>query len=384
MVDINELNKDTDVLCCLECGKCTAVCPVSRVGDSFSPRSMMSLVVVGEYESLPEDKRAWDCLTCGQCQLPCPHNIDFSVFCRKLRREAVSSGNAGVPSHDGALHQIMQLQSHEKLKQNRLEWIPEDARVQRTEGDVLYFVGCLPYYDAYFDHLNLNMVEIGRSVLKILNRMDIEPVVLADERCCGHDLIWSGDEENFLKLAQHNVEAIRKTGAKKIIFSCAECYRTLGKEYAQFVEPLDVEMQHISEFLAEHVKIRDIVFEEQAADDEQSITYHDPCRLGRQMGVIDEPREVLASIAKQGFVEMPRSGRNAVCCGTSSWMNCSMTSKKIQSSRLAEAGAVGAKTMVTACPKCLIHFECTKTDPSLPEESRVEIKDLSVLAAENL
>ena len=381
MVDINALNKDTDILSCLECGKCTAVCPVSRLGHSFSPRSIMSNVVVGDHEGLTTDKRTWDCLTCGQCQPRCPHNIDFSVFCRKVRREAVSLGNSGDKSHDGALHQIMQLQSYENLKQNRLDWIPEDAKViTEGEGGVLYFVGCLPYYDAYFDHLGLDSVNIARSTVKILNHLGIEPVVMADERCCGHDLIWSGLEDDFIKLGRHNVEAIKKTGAKKIVFSCAECYRTLNKEYAEFVEPLGIEMQHMAQFISDQIA-------EGALDLKghgEALTFHDPCRLGRQMGVIDEPRSVLSTIAGEGFVEMERSGKNGICCGTSSWMNCSMTSKKIQSARLAEAGATGAKAMVTACPKCRIHFECTKTDPTLPEESRIEIKDLTVVAAEAL
>jgi Fe-S oxidoreductase len=139
-------------------------------------------------------------------------------------------------------------------------------------------------------------------------------------------------------------------------------------------------MQHMAQLIDEQVEAGNLDFKKNG----QSLTYHDPCRLGRQMGVIDEPRRVLAAISGGGLMEMERSGRNAICCGTSSWMNCTMTSKKIQSNRLAEAGRTGAKTLVTACPKCRIHFECTKTDPNLPGESRIEIKDLAVVAAEAL
>ena len=379
MVDVSALHKDTGILSCLECGKCTSVCPVSRIGETFSPRSMMSLVVNGEYESLTKDERMWECLTCGQCQPRCPHNIDFSVYCRKLRKEAVKDGNKGIASHDGALHQIMELQSAAKLKQNRLEWIPKEARI-REEGEVLYFVGCQPYYDAYFDHLKVECTKIGASTIKILNHLGIEPVVMAGERCCGHDLVWAGQEDEFLKLARLNVEMIKKTGAKKILFSCAECFRTLSKEYAEYLEPLDVEMQHMAQFMAKEIEEGRLELKGNGLD----LTYHDPCRLGRQMGVIDEPRAVLAAVAGDGFKEMAHHGKGAICCGTSSWMNCNMTSKKIQSARLKEAGATGSKTMVTACPKCYIHFECTKTDETLPEESRIEIKDLCVIAAEAL
>ncbi len=379
MVDIFALNKDTGILSCLECGKCTSVCPVSRVGDSFSPRAMMSLVVEGGYEGLMSDPRVWDCLTCGQCQPRCPHNIDFSVYCRRLRRDAVKSGNKGSASHDGALHQIMGLQTAKELRQKRLEWIPKNAKIQE-KGDVLYFVGCLPYYEAYFDHMKVACTDIGRSTIKILNHLGIEPAVMADERCCGHDLLWAGDEEEFIKLAKLNVEAIKKTGAKKIVFSCAECFRTLAKEYAEYLGPLDIEMQHMAQFMAEQIEKGKLEFKGNG----KTLTYHDPCRLGRQMDVIDEPRTVLSAIAGDGFTEMRRHGKNALCCGTSSWMNCNMTSKKIQSSRLAEAGDTGADLLVTACPKCQIHFECTKMDETLPEKSRIEIKDLSIVAAQAL
>jgi len=379
MLDIFNLNKSTGVLSCLECGKCTAVCPVSRIGKTFSPRSMLSKVVQGDYLGLYEDKRVWECLTCGQCMPRCPHNIDFSIYCRELRFVAAKSGNRGSPSHDGSLHEIMELMSAEKLEQKRLEWIPKEARIQK-KGDILYFVGCLPYYDAYFDHLKLNSVEIGKSVLKILNSLDIEPVVMAEERCCGHDLIWGGDKENFLKLAKLNIKAIKETGAKKILFSCAECYRTLSKEYAEFLEPLDIEMVHMAQFIREQVNEGKLNFSKNSG----SLTYHDPCRLGRQMDVIDEPRDVLKAIAGDGFKEMDRHGKGSTCCGTSSWMNCNLTSKKIQSSRLEEAGNTGADVMVTACPKCRIHFECTKTDENLPDVCRIEVKDLCVAAAEAL
>jgi len=341
---------------------------------------MMSMVVEGDHEGMALDERVWDCLTCGQCQPRCPHNIDFSRYCRKLRSEAIKSGNPGSPSHDGALHSIMELQTARELKQKRLDWIPKEAKIAQ-KGEILYFVGCLPYYDAYFDHMKLETTRIGKSVISILNSLGIEPVIMEQERCCGHDLIWSGREEEFLKLARLNIKAIENTGAKKILFSCAECYRTLSKEYAEFLKPIDVQMQHMASFLDEQISDGKLVPKEAKG---RSLTYHDPCRLGRQMDVLDEPRNVLHAVAGERFVEMERNGTSSVCCGTSSWMNCNMTSKKIQSARLAEAGRTGASTMVTACPKCRIHFECAKMDETLPDESRIEINDLCVIASEAL
>ena len=162
---IDQMVRDTKAYYCVECGKCTAVCPITRYDENFTPRSIVEEALFHEDSEPITDKRLWDCLTCGQCQPRCPHNIDFSVYCLKLRKAARQDGNRGSPSHDGALHQIMELQSAANLKQRRMEWIPKDAKI-KEKGEVLYFVGCQPYYDAYFDHLKVECTDIGKSVLK--------------------------------------------------------------------------------------------------------------------------------------------------------------------------------------------------------------------------
>ncbi|NIW15906.1 hypothetical protein GWN19_00485, partial [Candidatus Bathyarchaeota archaeon] len=95
-------------------------------------------------------------------------------------------------------------------------------------------------------------MNIARNSIKILNAMGIEPVVLPNERCCGHDLLWTGDVETFKKLAQLNAQMIKESGARKVVFSCPEGYRTFKIDYPKYVK-LDCEPVHITELLARNL-----------------------------------------------------------------------------------------------------------------------------------
>ena len=190
-------------------------------------------------------------------------------------------------------------------------------------------------------------------------------MVLDNERCCGHDLYWLGQLETFDQLAKLNIEAIKAAGAKTVVTACPECALTLKNLYPERNARNGFEVKHISELVAERVK--EFNFNEQAV----KISFQDPCRLGRFLGVYDQPRQALQSIPGLEFKEMMHSRRGAVCCGTTNWMNCDGTSKRIQYERLSEAKSVGADLMVTACPKCQIHFRCSECGD---KSQRVDIK----------
>ena len=116
------------------------------------------------------------------------------------------------------------------------------------------------------------------------------------------------------------------------------------------------------------------------------VTYQDPCRLGRYMGVFDAPRSVLEAMPGVELVEMEHYGPDAICCGVSSWISCGSTAKSIQMARIAEAKATGADVMVTACPKCQIHFRCALSGKVPTDKSAVDIpvEDFTSLVAKAL
>jgi heterodisulfide reductase subunit D len=360
---------------CLECGKCTAVCPISQVNGSYSPRRLLADGIFYGGEGLIDDHLLWSCLTCQLCSERCPVDVRYSDYMRDVRADAHRHGKSGQPSHGGALHAIMEMSASPDLKQSRTDWIDDDLRVQE-KGDVLYFVGCLPYYEGMFGKdFSFSPVEIAKDTVRILNRLGIEPVVRANERCCGHDLYWLGQKERFEELARLNAEEIKASGAKTVVTACPECALTLKDLYARELGITGFQVKHIAELVAEHVDALDW------NGFSGEVTFQDPCRLGRFLGVYDEPRKVLEAIPGLTLKEMQHTRRGAICCGTTNWTNCDATSKQIQKRRLSEAKATGAQTLVTACPKCQIHFRCTKCSPE-GEQLDIEVTDfVNIVAA---
>ncbi len=372
MTTINELVNKTKAYFCLDCGVCTGSCPVSRVFPEFSPRQIIERSLY-ELEEFSDDS-IWNCLTCAQCSVRCPADINFPEFIRLMRDEAHSLGFDGLPAHNGMLQTIMSIQTKD-IQQNRRFWI-KDGKT-KEKGDVFYFVGCRPYFDVIFRDIDAGSIQGARNVLKILNASGVEPVISDNERCCGHDALWNGNEDKFKQLARLNLDVISSAGAKKVIFSCPEGYHTFNEYYPRYFGKLDFEPVLILDFLAKQLSEETIQFSESS---EELVTYHDPCRLGRMTGIYDAPRRLLESMPGVELIEMPRSRENGVCCGTSGWMNCSSCSKEIQLQRLSEASDTGARTLITACPKCQIHFRCAKAAFNL----EIEITDLYDLVCERL
>jgi Fe-S oxidoreductase len=365
---IEKLKKNR-VVSCLECGKCTAVCPISRFNDSYSPRRLVTQGLFYGMDDLISDKLLWSCLTCLLCSRRCPVDVRYSEYMRDVRAEAHDRGYWGTPSHGGALHHIMEIAAAPDLKQHRTDWITDDLKTKAT-GEVLYFVGCLPYHEALFGKdLAMSPISIARDTVRILNRLGIEPVVLDNERCCGHDLYWLGQLDKFDSLGRLNLQEIERAGAKTVVTACPECALTLKQLYAMRRAGVGFQVKHISEVIAESVdelKLNPV---------EAEVSFQDPCRLGRYLNDYDSPRTVLASIPGLTLHEMAHSGPGAICCGTTNWMNCDATSRQIQRSRLAEAKATGAQTLVTACPKCQIHFRCSGCGDE-SEKIDIEVTDL--------
>lgn len=359
---------------CLSCGKCTAVCPMARKDAGFSPRRLVERAVNDDPSTWLGGEEIWKCLTCLRCSLLCPGDVHFSEFTRDLRALARELGNAGACTHGDAIFAWMRLMQDPDLRQNRLGWLTNDLQVS-DESDTLYFVGCLPHYDVMFRGQGFEGVDIARSTVRLLNRMGITPRVLADERCCGHDLLWAGDVEGFRRLAELNATSFAQAGIRRIVTACAECYRTLKVDYAEACG-LKVEVLHISQALAQVVADGAIAFRRDALP----MAFHDPCRLGRHSSEYDAPRALLGAVAE--VREMEHARERALCCGTGVWTQCGQVAKAIQDERIAEALAAGAEVMVTACPKCQIHFTCAMSGPA--SGPRVTVRDLTCVLAEAL
>ncbi len=374
-MSIRELIEKTKVSLCQNCGVCTGSCPVSRVLPGFSPQQMVEKFVLsadlGLEDEVLSEQDMWSCLTCGLCLQRCPSKVEYLEFVRGVRKEAFMTGNKATHAHDGIMQTIACMQSA-GLAQNKTDWAREAGSIA-TQGEYYLFVGCLPYFDVVFKQMGISPLGSAVNMLKILNKLGIEPVVSNEERCCGHDMLWTGDMDLFKKLATHNVELIKRLGCKKVIFGCPEGYLTFKSYYPLYCRDMDFEAVHFFDLV--HDQIQKGVL--QLSPLEHKATYHDPCRLGRMAGIYETPREIIAGIPGMELVEMERNRENAVCCGISCWTNCSSYSKQIQLEGLKEAEATGADTLITACPKCNIHFSCALSST----EMGLKVKDLIQLIA---
>ena len=397
MIELKELRRETHAALCLACGKCSTMCPLSPSGW-FSAARMVGIrdpqteVGAAAYDGGPA--RSLDaCLTCGSCEVRCPEGVHFIDFVRGVRALVPGAERRSCP-HGEMLQSAARVMAGPRAPRRDLAWLENGSEGDleiAAEGEVALFVGCLPFYDILFARdLGLETVEIARAAIRLLNRVGIRPVVLSEERCCGHDLLWNGEREAFEALAGANSAAFAARGVRHILTTCAECCRTWRLDYPEAAADFQPKVQHMSEFLAEKLAAGELVKRTGVAG---TTTFQDPCRLGRHLGIVDAPRRVLESFgdetagvrdgAVNRFVEMDKAGVDAQCCGTSGFIHCDANSKRLQSERLRNAAASGADTLVTACPKCLIHFRCAQNEDRLRQRAApvIEVEDLTVLAA---
>jgi heterodisulfide reductase subunit D len=353
---------------CLDCGKCTGSCPLARVDLDFSPRRIVERVIFGEADAVMNDPRLWSCMTCGLCSARCPSNVDFVRFIVEMRAEAFRAGERGIYAHNGILQEVMRIQTL-NVHQDRKDWLADDMRVT-DKGETFYFVGCLPFFDVIFADLGVKALDIARNAMRLLNRVGIAPIVSNEERCCGADLLLAGDVDSFRRLAELNVEAIKASGATKVVFTCAECYNAFQTDYPAHVGQMPFELVHLTELLADKIELGEMEFESLPG----VVTYHDPCRMGRYLQVTEPPRTVITSVPELELVEMEDNRQRAMCCGSTAWVNCSGCSKLIQKEKLRQARETGARVMLTTCPKCQIHLSCASRD--VDPEQAVKVEDL--------
>ncbi|MGC8838802.1 MAG: (Fe-S)-binding protein [Anaerolineae bacterium] len=383
---------ETRAYFCLSCGKCTASCPMARWEDKFSPRRLVESLVMGDAEEVLAQEALWQCLTCLRCEMVCPSGVRLGEFVRRVRTVAREQAFAGQCTHGGAVEAWMRLMAQGGKPQARLRWLEEDpsleVEVWPSRGGAaspgkgertLFFVGCLPYYQVLFGDLGLQGEEMARQAVRLLNALGIRPVVLADERCCGHDLLWQGDEATFGRLLEANARLVAEAGVERIVTLCPECALTLAKEYPARLGAFPPAV-HLSEVAAQALQEGRLTFFRQA---QGPVTYQDPCRLGRHLGIYEAPRALLEGLGYT-LVEMAHHRKGSLCCGTSAWTHCTATSRAIQEERLREARETGASVLVTACPKCQIHFRCALAGGAAREGLAVEVRDWVSLVAEAL
>jgi heterodisulfide reductase subunit D len=310
-------------------------------------------------------ERFFLCSTCGFCKERCPLGVDSVKINERLRVELVKKGFTRL-EHDVFTERIRRVHNpYGEPHEERMKWLPPKVRVAK-KADIAYFVGCTTAY---------RRPEIAEATVRILNAAGVDFIALhPEEWCCGSPALRVGRRDLFLELARHNVDAIRRAGVTRVVTSCAGCYRTLSQDYPEFVGEMPFEFVHASELLAQLIKEGRLKLLKEVPE---TVTYHDPCHLGRHTGIYEQPREVLNSIPAIKFVEMSKNRENALCCGAGGGVKASFPEFAMQAAlrRIEGVQEVGAETIVSTCPFCAHNLK----DAIRESSSQLKFYDLAEL-----
>jgi Fe-S oxidoreductase len=292
------------------------------------------------------DDVIWSCTTCGACNAACPVGIEVFDKIVEIRRGSVKMGEVPQAVEQVFDHTTAAFNPSGKPAEDRMAWAGElDVPVAKEDEpiELLYLVGCAGSFDP-------DGQGVSRSMIKILKHLGIKYRMLGKrERCTGGPARRMGEEGLFQKLDRENIPKLGTHGVQKVLTQCPHCFNTFKNEYPQLGARFEVE--HHSAFLARMVEEGRLKLSRSV---DQTITFHDPCYLGRANGQTDAPRVVLNVLPSSRSVEMERSGENSFCCGAgggSMWLDVK-GADRVENIRVQEAAATGATTIAIGCPFC--------------------------------
>ncbi len=331
-------------------GKLSAVYRLTTLGRILKTRTGFWRKLCRIRESTAEELRAFSdtvfrCTLCGNCRQVCPVGIDLTQLWHSVRRDLVDSD-----AYPGKIDMIRENldESHNVFgedNEERAEWVEDipdapDHRYNRDRAELVYFTGCV---SSFFPLAQ----QIPIALVKILDAARVDFTLLGeDEWCCGFPLLGAGLGDQLDGLIANNVAAVKAKGAKQVIFACPSCYRMWQEYY-----PREFEITHVTEFLWGLIKSGRLLL--QGLD--LTVTYHDPCDLGRGSGEYDAPRDIIRSIPGIRFVELTNNRENCKCCGGGGNLEMidSGLTADIAKAKIDEVLHTGAEAVVTACQQCV-------------------------------
>lgn len=375
-----EILRDRDVnnslsFRCFQCGTCSVVCPYSKVttgNGRLSARRLLHEAHLGIINF--ESENLWLCVTCRACVEQCPRDVEIIDFMRNLRKLEVDIGIGKIP--DSLRHIMTNVASvgnpFGESQDRRVGWTDDMEVKPFISGmELLYFPGCYPAYDP-------RAKKIAQATVNILNKCGVDFGILGvREKCCGQSIRRAGNEELFRNLAGSNIRAFKETGVKTILTTSPHCYDTLKKEYPEFGG--EFEIIHYTQYFARLIAEGRIKFSKKL---KRTVTYHDPCYLGRHNNIYDEPRLILQSIPELKLVEMPDSYKKSLCCGGGGggmWLE-TKKDERLSDFRFAQAVETGAEVLAVACPYCMINFEDSRL--TIAHGDSIEVKDIAELISD--
>ncbi len=296
----------------------------------------------------------YECSTCGQCQIVCPAGLDTVNLWEEIRAVIVAAGYGpletqlplvkSVKSYDNPWQQPRTARAkwaRRAKKEKQIADVPSD--ISKKPAKILLYLGCTASYDT-------NVRQVAVSTVNILDALGVDYGILGNkERCCGSVMLRMGDRE-FERVARDNIEQFNALGADMLVTSCAGCFKTIREDYERIGE-LNLEVLHTAQLLRRLIESGQLKF---TTPVNRTITYHDPCHLGRASRVYDDPRFVMEHIPGLVLNEMPRIREYSRCCGAGGGLKAGYPDiqNKMAQTRVREAEETGATELVSCCPFC--------------------------------
>jgi len=358
-----ESESQSKVLMCMQCGMCTGSCPEAGI-TPFNIRMLVRKTVLqrGIDESAP-----WYCTSCGACTLRCPRDVKPSELIIELRSAHVEEGRIPVSIQKALEYTYVQKNPWGRPRTKRGAWLGEldfeVPHISETASKRLLFACCIQAYDP-------RCMVIPVNVARTLNKAGVRFGVLGqEEACCGNEIRRMGESGLFEDLQEGNITAFQKYGVQEIITLSPHCMNVLKKEYGD----LGIKVYHYSEVLAALIREGALAFN---VPYNKKVIYHDPCFLGKQNRIFDEPRTVLRAIDGLELLEFRESRENSLCCeggGGRMFYEAEISYPRNAEKRVQEAIEKGAEVIATSCPFCLMTLEDPATEKGLPVKELSEI-----------
>jgi Fe-S oxidoreductase len=347
-----------DVIKCYQCGKCMAACPWNLLKkiDYTTYRFCQRIKLGAIIESEDKDEIATDtidvfrCVGCDSCRYECPRGVSLSDVLRAVRRILVDFGSYPAELKSVVTRLFNSGNPLGEPAEKRADWATGlDIPPFNESLEYVYFPCCIPSYDT-------RAKKVAQSTAKILKKANVSfGIIGKEEFCCAEAVRRVGAEKVFQTAVKNNTDTFKKMGVKKVITTSPHCFLTFKKEYPEYYDKFDA--IHVTQIFAQLLKDRKIVPKKEI---NKTVVYHDPCTLGRQMEVFEEPREVLKSIPGLKLVEVPMFNREfSVCCGAGSmglWRDWP-EDQRLSNFRIEQLIKTGADMLAVACPYCLQMFE---------------------------
>jgi Fe-S oxidoreductase len=367
-MNVQELVQKHKLLECIQCGMCTGCCPVANKANLNIRRYMREVSALGKLNIHPQDE-LWSCTNCATCAIRCPKDMFPYEFLIDIRSMAVEQGQI-APTIRDALESIFKNGNPwARVRNKRSEWSQGLNVKHISQGaEILYYVGCTPAYDP-------RIQSVAKSLVTCFEKTGLNFGILGDEEsCCGSEVYGMGEKGLFEFLVEENMKVFNKYNVKQMVTNCPHGFHAFKNRYNQ----TSIEVQHHTQLLAKLIENQKLNFSEEL---NKKVIYHDPCFLGKQNNIYDEPRKVIESIPGVQLLEFDRSRSRSLCCeggGGRMWVD--IQGPRLAEIRVKDAVAAGADILAVACPFCLLTIEdAVKTTSN---EGKIQIMDIAELVAQ--